>query len=108
MKRGSTPELRPPALEPSRLACHTSLAQLFCAGTHAVAWQDEVTNPQAKSRLILLVVDLGCLCGSEGLSELTRVSPQSLMGVITSRHEGISSLLYGTGYSSVIIMKSMG
>jgi hypothetical protein len=30
------------------------------------------------------------------------------MGVITSRCEGISSLLYGMGYSSVIIIKSMG
>ena len=76
MKRGSTPELHPPALEPSRLACHTSLAQLFYAGTHAVAWQDEVTNPQAKSRLILLVVDLGCLCSGADLAELTRVSPE--------------------------------
>jgi hypothetical protein len=30
------------------------------------------------------------------------------MGVITSRCEGISSLLYGMGYSSEILMKSMG
>ena len=30
------------------------------------------------------------------------------MGVITSRCEGISSLLYGMGYSSEILMKSIG
>jgi hypothetical protein len=30
------------------------------------------------------------------------------MGVITSRCEGISSLLYGMGYSREIIVKSMG
>jgi hypothetical protein len=30
------------------------------------------------------------------------------MGVITSRCEGISSLLYGMGYSRKIIMKSIG
>jgi hypothetical protein len=47
-----------------------------CAGTHTVAGQDEVTNLQAKSRLILLVVDLGCLCRDADLAELTRVSPE--------------------------------
>ena len=47
-----------------------------CAGTHTVAGQDEVKNPQAKGRLILLVIDLGCLCGGADLAELTRVSPE--------------------------------
>ena len=59
-----------------RLACPASLAQLSCAGTHTVAGQDEVTNPQAQGRLILLVVELGCLCGGADLAELTRVSPE--------------------------------
>jgi hypothetical protein len=46
------------------------------AGTPTVAGQDEVTNPQAQSRLILLVVDFGCLCGGADLAELTRMSPE--------------------------------
>jgi hypothetical protein len=46
-----------------------------CLDTHTVAEQDEVTNPQAQSRLILLVVDLGCLCGGADLAELARRSP---------------------------------
>ena len=58
-------------------------------------------NPQAQGRLILLVVDLGCLCGGE-TSQSLRECLQRFMGVITSRCEGISSLLYGMGYSREI------
>ena len=41
-----------------------------------MAGQDEVTNPQAQGRLILLGVELGYLYGGADLAELTRVSPE--------------------------------